>query len=256
MTNLSTSLRFADLPAVAELIAGFGGTGRLRIKQGAWSGEMLVRRGQIVRASLNAECGRAALDGMAIGLLDGELSFAFETVAEDDEPLLDPAERARVLKRLSRERQQVANLIPSLQLVPRLVETTDSRPTDGTVTLVAVGAAALEIIPSLAFGRTLEELARERGLARTVRDIATLVAGNAVKLEAPPTGHRPAGWPRQRRAPSHDARGTRPAPDGATQIGATPSTGHPTGRLMPPPLRTSSKISSVMRSGTVDARPS
>ena len=48
MTKLCTSLRFADLPAVAELLASVGSTGRLRINHGAWSGEILVRRGQIV----------------------------------------------------------------------------------------------------------------------------------------------------------------------------------------------------------------
>jgi hypothetical protein len=200
MTKLCISLRFADLPAVVELLASFGGTGRLRINHVAWSGEILVRRGQIVRASLGAECGRAAFEGMAIGLLDGELHFADEALAEDGEPLLDPAESAKVLKRLSRERQQVVHLIPSLQLVPRLVETTDSRPTDKRVTLVAVGAAALEILPSLAFGRTLEEIARERGLARTVRDIATLVAGSAVKLEA---REPPARWGQGRSTRDH-----------------------------------------------------
>jgi hypothetical protein len=189
MTKLCISLRFADLPAVAELLASVGSTGRLRINHGAWSGEVLVRRGQIVGASLDAERGRAALEGMAIGLLDGELNFADEALAEDGEPLLDPAESAIVLKRLSRERQQVVNLIPSLHLVPRLVETTDGRPTDKTVTLVAVGAAALQIIPALASGRTLDEIARERGLARTVRDIAALVAGSAVKLEPPAAIH-------------------------------------------------------------------
>ena len=190
---------------------------------------------------------------MAIGFLDGELTFADEAMAEDDEPLLDPAERTRVLKRLSRERQQVVSLIPSLQLVPRLVDTTDSRPTDGIVTLVAVGAAALEIIPSLAFGRTLEEIARERGLARTVRDIATLVAGSAVKLEEPAASER---WPRTARSTAGRAAPARPAPDTATVIGSPPATGNPPGRLMPTALRPRSKSSSAIRSGTVDARPS
>jgi hypothetical protein len=81
MTILCTSLLFADLPAVAELLASACSTGRLRINHGAWSGEILVRRGQIVRASLNGECGRAALEGMAIGFLDGELNFAAVAVA-------------------------------------------------------------------------------------------------------------------------------------------------------------------------------
>lgn len=269
MTKLCTSLRFADLPAVAELLASAGSTGRLRITHGAWSGEILMRRGQIVRASLDAECGRAALEGMAIGLLDGEVNFADEALSEDGEPLLDPAESANVLKRLSRERQQMVSLIPSLQLVPRLVESTDSRPTDKRVTLVAVGAAALQIIPSLAFGRTLEEIARERGLASTVRDIATLVAGNTVKLEAPagiersaptatepsatatlagppvaptarPTapapapGHRSTAWPRSARVMVGRVAPGRPAPGGASQIGATPATDKTSGRVMPP----------------------
>ena len=209
---------------------------------------------------------------MAIGLLDGELNFADEALAEDGEPLLDPAESAKVLKRLSRERQQMVSLIPSLHLVPRLVETTDRRPTDKRVTLVAVGAAALQIIPSLAFGRTLEEIARERGLARTVRDIATLVAGSVVKLEAPAgiersapnatepsapaplagppvastarltapapaTGHRSTTWPRSARVMALRAAPARPAPGSASPIGSNPPTGKTPGRLTPTQLR-------------------
>src|ERR1700730_15782992 len=100
MTKFSASLRFAELPAVAELLASLGSTGRLRIRNAAWSGEILVRRGQIIGASLDAERGRAALEGMAIGILDGELHFADEALVEDGEPLLDPAESAKILKRL------------------------------------------------------------------------------------------------------------------------------------------------------------
>ena len=63
MTQFGASLRFVEFAAVAELLANLGSTGRLRISHGAWVGEILVRRGQMISASLGAETGQASLEG-------------------------------------------------------------------------------------------------------------------------------------------------------------------------------------------------
>ena len=55
MTELGTSLRFVELSAVAELLASLASTGRLRVVSGEWRGEIVLRRGQIVAASLGAQ---------------------------------------------------------------------------------------------------------------------------------------------------------------------------------------------------------
>src|SRR5207302_1014671 len=99
MTQFGASLRFVDLAAVIELLASLASTGRLRVSYGAWTGEIVLRRGQIVAAHLGDEIGRAALESIAVGILDGDLSFVDAAVAEDIEVLLNPDHRAEHLER-------------------------------------------------------------------------------------------------------------------------------------------------------------
>src|SRR5438445_11466944 len=107
MTQFGASLRFVDLAAVIELLASLASTGRLRVSHGAWTGEIVLRRGQIVAAHLGDETGRAALESIAIGILDGELSFVDEVVAEDVGVLLRPEHRAEYLQRLGAVRSRL-----------------------------------------------------------------------------------------------------------------------------------------------------
>ena len=174
MTRFGASLRFAELSAVVQLLGELASTGRLRLIAGDWTGEVVVRRGVIVGASLADEHAFAALDGIAIGFVDGDLTFADGPVAEDATPLVD--DQSAYLKRLSAERQRIHTVVGSLQLVPRLVESAESQ--------VTVNAAALHVVPQLIFGHTLEDIARRRGLARTLREIAVLVRAGAVSLSA------------------------------------------------------------------------
>jgi hypothetical protein len=178
MTQFEGSVRFA--PALALLLAELGSTGRLRVAAGAWSGDILFRDGQIVSASLGAERGRDALEGILVGLTDGEFAFIDEPVAAAGEPLLPRAKLAAHLQALVAERDRLAGLVPSLALVPRPIEAASS---DAAEREVTISAAALGLLPALAFGRTLEQVAFRRGLARTVRELAMLVEGGLVTLE-------------------------------------------------------------------------
>ncbi len=182
MTELGTSLRFVELSAVAELLASLASTGRLRLVSGEWRGEIVLRRGQIVAASLGDERGQAALESMAIGFVDGELNFRDGPVAEDGEALVSVEGQSRYLKRLDAVRQYVHEAIGSLQLVPGLVEAPEGGRLNGSET---VGTAALDIVPQLVLGHSVEEIARRRGLGRTLREIAVLVKAGVVRLEAP-----------------------------------------------------------------------
>src|SRR6266851_2233530 len=184
MTQFGGSFRFVQLPAVTQLLADLRSTGRLCVAHQEWTGEIVVREGQIVGARLGAEHGRAALEAIAAALPDAEFSFTDEPVSETSEVLIPPAERAAYMERLGAEHQRLAKLIASLGLVPRLVSESDGKCAD---TQVTIGAAALQLIPALVFGHTLERIARERGLVRTLRDVASLMAGGLVTLEPQPT---------------------------------------------------------------------
>jgi Domain of unknown function (DUF4388) len=179
MTQLGGSFRFVQLPAVTQLLAELGSTGRLCVTHAGWTGEIVVHEGKIVEARLGAEDGRAALEGIAVALSDGEFSFVDEPVSSS-EALVTADERGAYLDRLGAEHHRLAGLIPSLKLIPGLVETPSGDAADMQVT---IGAAALQLLPALVFGHPLEQVARQRGMARTLRDVAVLMEGGLVKLE-------------------------------------------------------------------------
>src|SRR5216684_5235681 len=134
MTQFGGSFRFVQVPAVAQLLADLRSTGRLCVAHQEWTGEIVVREGQIVGARLGAEHGRAALEAIAVALPDAEFSFTDEPVAETSEALVSAAERAAYLDRLGAEHQRLVKLIPSLGLVPRLVPASDDNSADTQVT--------------------------------------------------------------------------------------------------------------------------
>src|SRR5262249_15284223 len=120
MTQFGGSLRFVQLPAVAQLLAELRCTGRLRMRRDDWTGEIVLREGQIVGASLGAERGRAALEAIALALPDGDFDFVDGPVNEDGLTLVAEPERAAYLDRLNAERQRLSAAIPSLSMIPIL----------------------------------------------------------------------------------------------------------------------------------------
>jgi hypothetical protein len=190
MTQFGGSLRFVQISAVAELLAGLGATGRLYLKQGDWTGDLVLREGLIIGASLGTERGRAAFESIVLGLTCAEFSFVDEPVGADGKPLVDEAERSAYMNALKDDRERFEQLIPTLSSVPRLV----NRPVEGLGEgQVTIGRATLTLIPVLVSGQTLEGLAHERGLGRTLRDVAALVQGGLVRLEeGPPVPAAPA----------------------------------------------------------------
>ena len=128
MTQLATSLRFVDLPPVIQLVANFASTGRLKIGHDYWTGTILFRSGQIVAASLGTETGLMALDGIVIGLLEGDITYVDERISDDSDVLLSADRRATYLAELGADRQRVRNAIRSLlgkRFVPASVAASD-----------------------------------------------------------------------------------------------------------------------------------
>src|SRR5579859_197732 len=230
MTQLTTSLRFADLPDVVALLASVGCTGRLQLTQDQWTGNLVFRGGQIVAASLGTgnlvfrgglvvatspgtETGQAALEGIAIGILEGDLTYVDAHVSDDIEPLLSQDQSSQRLDELHAEGRRLLKLVPSLRLVPRLVDVTDLR--------VTVSAAELQLIPVLVAGGSLDQIAQQQGLVRTVRGVARLVEAGLVRLDNPPTPAvaapaRPASWPARAHVPAAQAVRTPEAPPVST----------------------------------------
>jgi hypothetical protein len=176
--RFATTLRFSRLSATVDLLAGAGGTGRLGLTHGVWRGEVLLQDGEIFDATLGAESGLAALDGLGLGFLDGRLTFAASEHRQSASPLLGGADQRAYLEQLDAERSKLRAIVPSLALVPRVADTSGSnaRP--------ALGAAALELLAHLGRGEAVEQIAIQRGLARTLRDLASVVEAGLVVLEA------------------------------------------------------------------------
>jgi hypothetical protein len=181
MTEFGGCFRFVQLSVVTQILADLACTGRLHITQDDWTGDLVLRGGQIVAASLEAERGRSALESIAIGMTQADFSFVDEPVSVDDEPLIDEAERMAYMNALKDERQYLEKSIPTLSCIPKLVD----RPleTMGGEAQITLGRATLKLIPVIASGQTLEAVARERGLASTLRDVAALLNGGLVRLE-------------------------------------------------------------------------
>jgi hypothetical protein len=76
-------------------------------------------------------------------------------------------------------------LIDSLSLVPRLVDAPELGDFDDDARgYLTIDAAALQLIPFLGSGVSIDRIARRGGLARTLRKVAALVraeAGGAVR---------------------------------------------------------------------------
>jgi hypothetical protein len=184
MDQLKGSLRFIPLPAVTQFIAGLGSTGRLQITQGTWSGEIALGNGQVVGAQLGTERGRPALEGLVLALTEANFAFVDGPHAPDAEPLLSRDELAGYMAGLVAERERLQPVIGMLNSVPCLIDQPASGGSEsGQVT---IQAAALQLIPALVYGHTLEQIALRRGLARTLREVAALRNGGLVRLEVAP----------------------------------------------------------------------
>jgi hypothetical protein len=190
MDQLTGSLRFIPLSAVTQFVAGLSSTGRLKLSQGAWSGDITLRHGEVVAARLGSyETGRTALDGMLLGLTEADFAFADEPVDTSLEPLMPRAELEGYLARLMVERERLHLPADALSCMPTLIDQPGGASDANQVT---IQAGALQLIPALMHGHTLDHIAQRRGMARTLRELATLHAGGLARLEAAPvTVQRP-----------------------------------------------------------------
>jgi Domain of unknown function (DUF4388) len=202
--DLSGSVSSLGLPALLRLVARSGRTGRLRIWQDRWAGEVGVASGRVVRAAIGTESGRAALEVMALAL--PEAHFAFQAGSDPGAPNLDGDQHALDELFAALPLDATCGLAtPVLATVPRVVVPAE-QPT-GTVVL---DRRSLDLLHRIDGRHTAEQLGAQVRLVDVVRGLIKLRQLGLVVLESPP--------------------GAPPAPAAA----APPDRGRPVGRLVRP----------------------
>jgi hypothetical protein len=180
---LSGSLSSLNLPAILRFLSGLHKSGELAVSYQRWQGAVALHHGALVGACLGSESGAAAFEGMAIGLPEGK--FVFRENAPRPTAgawSVEAAEVAGYLSRLEAERAQLGIQLPRLGLVPTLAPAPTPSTSSETVT---IDADALALLPHLSRRCTVEQLAAERGLVRTIRHVARLAELGLIILETP-----------------------------------------------------------------------
>jgi hypothetical protein len=184
-TALVGSLGSLHLPAIVRFLSELEKSGQVTVAAGQWRGEVTLAGGAVVGATLGTESGRAAFESIALGVPDGRFLFREEltSASAGDGWRVERNELPAYLDALTAERGRLLGAVSSLSLVPRLAAAGIVPTREATVT---IDADALMLLAELPGGRTVEQIALERGLARTVRHIASLVELGVISLDNQP----------------------------------------------------------------------
>jgi hypothetical protein len=168
--QLSGGLAHGQLATLVRILSELGRSGSVRVNCRWWSGEIGMCDGDVVSATLSSEQGPGALETMLVALSEGSFTFYEHAVACHSEPsLLTRDELPSYITHIAAEHARLERAIPSLTLVPRLAaDDQTSRP-------VIIEREAFLLMPAVVGGRSVEEMAVEHGLARTVYTLAALV---------------------------------------------------------------------------------
>jgi Domain of unknown function (DUF4388) len=198
MTELSGTLEGIGLAPLVSFLTGLGKSGRLTIADGPMAGEVFLEGGQVIGAAFDAERGLPALDAIGLALGGGRFGFAEQdTRLVEHNVSLAPAELRQHLDELHREQSVLAAAIPSLAAVPMLVVDES-----GTEDEIGLDRDTLRLLMQIDGRRTVADLARERGLLRTLKQLTRLAQLNLTRIE-PPNGPSPtrAEWQAQPNTP-------------------------------------------------------
>jgi hypothetical protein len=139
-----------------------------------------LEEGRVVGAGFGSERGLAALDAIGLALGSGRFGFVDDGAEPDRNLAMEPADLRRHLDQLQKERAKLAAAIPSLTAVPRAA-VDDSADQDE----LALDRDTLRLLISLDGRQTVTQLAQERGLMRTLKQLARLVELNLASLDVP-----------------------------------------------------------------------
>jgi hypothetical protein len=158
-------------------LEGLNKSGTLVIEDQHWNGKLALADGQIVGARFGREQGLEALDAIFFALQHARFQFGSSDACEVN-LVVGPGALAEHLDALELEVEQLAAAVPSLDAVPR-VEVPEG---DGEVT---IRGRALRLLLALNERRTVAELALERGLVATLRELAELTQLGLVTTTPP-----------------------------------------------------------------------
>ena len=180
MTELSGTLDGIGLAPLVGFLTDLSKTGRLAVSDGPTNGTVYLESGRVVGAVFGAERGVAALDAIGLALGSGRFGFVDDTGEPDRNLALEPAELKRHLDQLTRERATLAAAVPSLTAVPRAVVDDSSEQDE-----LALDRDTLRLLLALDGRQTVTQLAQERGLMRTLKQLAKLVELGLARLDVP-----------------------------------------------------------------------
>src|ERR671933_806688 len=183
MTGLSGTLDGIGLAPLVSFLTGLGKSGRLTIADGPMAGEVFLDGGQVIGAAFDAERGLPALDAIGLALGGGRFGFAEQDTQQVEHNVsLSPAELSQHLDELQREAAVLAAAIPSLSAVPTLVVDES-----GTEDEIGLDRDTLRLLMYIDGRRSVADLARERGLLRTLKQLTRLSQLDLARIE-PPNG--------------------------------------------------------------------
>ena len=220
MTELSGTLDGIGLAPLVGFLAGLGKSGRLAVNEGPMGGEVFLEDGQVIGAMFDNERGLPALDAIGLALGRGRFAFAEGDAGSTDRNLtLTPVELHQHLEELAHEQARLAAAIPSLSALPRVaVEVLDGEDE------LRLDRDTLRLLLALDGRRSVADLARERGLLRTLKQLARLAQLHLARIEpshavtTPPSTPVSGGLGEWRRAAARAAEeSARPEPRPAPQ---------------------------------------
>jgi len=223
VTELSGSLDGIGLLALVRFLGGVAPTGRLALVDGSLQGWLDLDAGALVGATFDQEQGLPALEAIALALGTGRFEFHDTPPPAEHSLRLAPADIDERLEQLAQEQRVLAAAIPSLSGVPSVVLDEAAEVQNGQV---ALERDTLRLLLRLDGRRTVAQLTRERGLLRTLRQLAELVQLGLARIDLP------SGAPVAATPPPTPAPAPEPAP-----TAEAPARAQPSGLSAPAPAR-------------------
>jgi hypothetical protein len=188
MTELNGTLQGIGLRPLLSFLEGLRNSGSLVVEDGAWAGTLMLTEGQLVGAKFGSEQGLAALDAIFFALPRGRFTFSSDIGACEVNIVLNPGALSEHLEEIGREAAQLMATVPSLGAIPHILQSNAADGEDGPITM---GRRSLRLLLALDGRRNVASLAKERGVLRTLRELAELtelglVAMDGAAMHSPP----------------------------------------------------------------------
>jgi MFS family permease len=181
--ELAGSVQGAGLPQLIQVLGDLGKSGCLRLSEGNWTGEVAFDRGEVVGAAFGQERGLPALEAIVFALPHARFAFSegATTTARD---IRMP--RGELDERLAATVAARANLPHSIATpadVPRLAAPDEP----GRPEAIRLDRSTARTMLAVDGRRSIHEIAGERALAQTVRELVVLARAGLICVDPPPT---------------------------------------------------------------------